>query len=566
MDLHNQIFRRPRGVVRPLPLAAGLATLLAACALATPAHAGQYHVYSCRTPSGEPAPTDGWTGSASGGEAVATNTCSQPGGALVAGLRAETARTVRSEIAKWTFTSSSDEAIAGVRLWRFGDAEGGAYADGSYDFWFAWPSPEERFDECDHVAKCKTVEGDPSEPLSPANLVVESSSHPGSSVYAAASCEGEEGYACPDGPGDSDGYAAVVYIYAADITLEQTVGPTASDPAGELASAPTVSGTSNVAFQASDPGSGVYEAVFSVDGRVVQRTVLDEDEGHCRNVGQTTDGLPAFLYVQPCPASLNAYVGLDTTLVANGEHHLVVNVTDAAGNSALVLERNVTVDNPAPTGGPNGTNASAGASLAVGWKGTRKTHVDRGYGRTETIVGRLTGPGEAPIGGAHVEVLATPDYTGARTAALPDVVSEADGGFTLRVAAGASRSLRFEYSDQLGGPPVVTSTLSLSVGAGVKLAVAPHTTRVGRSIYFSGRLRGGPIPSGGKPLVLEARSPGGTWLEFDVIRSDAGGRFHASYRFKFPGPASYQFRVVCEAEADYPYARGVSNVVGVFER
>ena len=84
---------------------------------------------------------------------------------------------------------------------------------------------------------------------------------------------------------------------------------------------------------------------------------------------------------------------------------------------------------------------------------------------------------------------------------------------------------------------MVTRTLTLSVRAGVSLAVTPRTTSVGRSIHFSGRLRGGPIPTGGKLLVLEARSPGGAWLEFDVIRSEARGRFHASYRFKFPGPA-----------------------------
>jgi hypothetical protein len=565
MGVHNVIRRRHLGVVRRLTLA--LAPLLATCVLAVPALAGQYHVYSCRTPSGESAPTDGWTGSATAGEAVAKNTCSEPGGALVAGLIAKTSRTAGVELAKWTFTSLANETIAGVRLWRSGDSEGGAFEDGSYSFWFAWPSPEERFGECDHLAQCTTERGDSAQPLSPANLVIDSSSHPVSSMEAAVSCVGSEGYACPDGPGDPDGYAAVVYIYAADITLEQTAGPTATAPAGELATAPTVSGVSHLAFQASDPGSGVYEAVFSVDGRVMQSTVLDEDEGHCRNVGQTTDGLAAFLYVQPCPASLNAYVGFDTTEVPNGEHHLVVDVTDAAGNSALVLERNVMVDNPVPTGGPNGSDASAGASLAVAWKGAKRTRLDRGYGRSETIVGRLTAPGGAPIGGARLDMLATPDYAGAHTAAMSDVVTEANGGFTVRLPAGvSSRTLRFEYSDQLGGPPVVAKTLWLSVGAGVKLAVAPHTASAGGSIYFSGRLRGGPIPPGGKSLVLEARSPGGAWLEFDVIRSDARGRFHASYRFKFPGPADYQFRVLCEAEADYPYARGASNVVGVFER
>ena len=51
-----------------------------------------------------------------------------------------------------------------------------------------------------------------------------------------------------------------------------------------------------------------------------------------------------------------------------------------------------------------------------------------------------------------------------------------------------------------------------------------------------------------------------------MIRTDARGRYHASYRFKFPGPADYQFRVRSEPESDYPFAAGSSNVVGVRER
>ena len=98
------------------------------------------------------------------------------------------------------------------------------------------------------------------------------------------------------------------------------------------------------------------------------------------------------------------------------------------------------------------------------------------------------------------------------------------------------------------------------------MTVAPRTASVGRSIFFHGRLLGGPIPAGGKQLVLEARSPGGPWIEFDVIRTGAHGRYHASYRFKFPGPARYQFRVSCEPESDFPFAAGSSNVVGVRER
>jgi hypothetical protein len=113
---------------------------------------------------------------------------------------------------------------------------------------------------------------------------------------------------------------------------------------------------------------------------------------------------------------------------------------------------------------------------------------------------------------------------------------------------------------------VATRTLALTVRAGVRLHVRPRTASVGATIVFTGRLLGGPIPRGGKVIVLEARSPGGPWIEFDVVHSNSRGAFRASYRFKLPGPASYRFRVVSEAEADYPFAAGASNQVGVYER
>ena len=175
-------------------------------------------------------------------------------------------------------------------------------------------------------------------------------------------------------------YAAVVNLYAADIVLEQGAGPTASAVSGELASAPAVSGTSDVAFDASDPGAGVWETVFSVDGKLVQSTVPDEDGGRCHNVGQTTDGLPAFLYLQPCPQTESVDVPFNTTAVSNGPHHLIVSVLDAAGNAAPVLDREIDVDNPVPVNQipahpPNGTNASSQATLTARWKSTTKAHL-----------------------------------------------------------------------------------------------------------------------------------------------------------------------------------------------
>ena len=212
-------------------------------------------------------------------------------------------------------------------------------------------------------------------------------------------------------------------------------------------------------------------------------------------------------------------------------------------------------------------NASDDATLDGSLASARSETLTSGYGRTQLVTGRLTGAGGVPIAGARISLLATPSYAGARPLALASPQTGPEGDFSVRIAAASSRTLRFQYSSHLGDPqPVATRTLALRVRASLSMTISPRTASVGSSIHFHGRLHGGPVPPDGKQLVLEARSPGSAWLEFDVIRSDARGRFHASYRFKFPGPAEYQFRVLSEPESDYPFAAGASNVVGVFER
>jgi hypothetical protein len=567
----ERMSKRARWIARTaLPAVAALGAASAGCVAAVPSSwAGEYHVYSCRTPSGESAPTDGWSGAVAATGKVddyAYNTCAE-GGALIAALGDQTNHIANTDRANWSFETPQGDRLVAASLRRAGYAHGVPGESGTYELWLAGPDVTSIFDECLFETGCEGF-GEPGVPMSSTNLVAVPATNIGSDLYATVWCgtalpQGE----CQSASGDPNGYAAVVYVYAADLVLEQPTGPTASNVSGELASASTVSGTTDVAFSASDPGSGVYEAQFTVDGQLVQSTVVDENGGRCRNVGQTTDGLPAFLYLQPCLSSVSADVGFDTTKVSNGTHHLVVTVTDAAGNAATVLDRAITVDNPPPPGAPNGTNASSQATLAVAWAGSGKARLTTRYGHTETIVGRLTAPGGVPIAGALVDVLSTPAYAGAHAAAMVSPVTGSNGRFSMQLPAGlSSRSLRFVYSNTTDAQPAAMKTLTLSVHAGVGVRIAPRVASVGRSIYFSGRLRGGPVPSGGKLLVLEARSPGGTWLEFDVIRSDARGRYHASYRFKFPGPARYQFRVLCEAEADYPFATGSSPVVSVFER
>ncbi len=297
---------------------------------------------------------------------------------------------------------------------------------------------------------------------------------------------------------------------------------------------------------------------------------MNENGGKCRNVGQTTDGRAAFLYIQPCLGSVSADVPFDTTNVSNGLHHLIVSVIDAAGNSAPVVDREIDVSNPVPPvpSQPNGTNASNQATLTARWASTTKAHLTSGWGRKETVTGWLTAPGGVPIAGALIDLTVTPQYTGAKSIVIASPRTGPDGRFTVALPRGASsQKLLFAYRAHIGdAQPVATRTLTLSVKADVRLSVAPHTTSVGRSIFFRGVLKGTPLPVGGKELVLEARSSGGKWIEFATISTGAKGRFHSSYRFKFPGPVSYQFRVLCKQEADFPFLEGASNVVRVRER
>ncbi len=541
------------------------------------AWAGQYDVYSCHTPSGAPAPTKGWSPSVTpGGEwdLFTPDTCEKPTGALIAALGQETVHSTNLEKAQWEFSPPSGATIVGAVLWRAGDNAGGGTVGQYYQFGLAGPTESEPFESCFSMYNCAGI-GDLGNSFSPGNRYVVPSNYLGGRLYAFALCGGAPPKVCEDGKGDENAYAAAIYVYAADITLEQAAGPTATSVAGSLATAPTVAGSADLAFDATDAGSGVYQAVFKVDGSVVQATTLDENGGSCASAGTAPDGRPAFLEPQPCLPAVSVDVPFDTTSLPNGDHQLVVTVTDPAGNSAVVLDRTIGVANNTPEGGtrarvgqPNGTNASAHATLTAGWLGSKRARVSGPYGKAHTIAGRLTAPGGGPIAGAQLECEATPAYAGARAAPFACPKTDGAGRFELTIPAGAgSRTIELAYRARFGEPvAVATRTLGLAVRAGVRLGVAPHTTSVGKTIHFKGALLGGPRPKGGKPVVLEARSPGGSWIEFDVVRANAKGRFKDAYTFKFKGPVSYTFRAVCEAEADFPYATGASNLVKVFER
>jgi hypothetical protein len=565
------------------------ALALLAVAMCASAWAGQYHVYACRTPYGQVAPVDGWSESVSQANDHTANTCASEGG-LVAALLAGHGHPADTDLATWAFNAPAGETLGKATVWRAGDTAGGGNSNDAYFFWLTGVANSGEstilFDKCNAFKGCSS-EGSLQNPLA-ANNRVEVPEKALHSPYLSlnVSCGSLiAGSECSASPGDENGYASVVELFAADLILTQGSVPTVKEVAGPLAEAATVSGKSDVAFTAGDAGSGVYEAVFQVDGETIHRAVLNSNGGKCQNVGETTDGLPAFLYTQPCPATLSVDVPFDTTGVADGSHHLVMSVTDAAGNATPVVDRQVTVANhtqsPPGSGGtgesaagqsqsrgaPNGSGASDQATLTAHWQGGG-VHLTSAHGKTHTLEGRLTAPGGGAIAGASIDVSDVPAYAGAQAADLPEAHTDADGRFTVHLPRPlTSAALRLGYRSHTGDTtPVATRTLTLAVKIAAQLRVTPRVSAVGHTIHFSGRLLGGSIPPGGKQLVLEGRSPGYHWIEFNVIRTSANGAFKASYRFRLPGPVHYSFRIVSNFEADYPFLAGASNVVGVLER
>jgi hypothetical protein len=172
-------------------------------------------------------------------------------------------------------------------------------------------------------------------------------------------------------------------------------------------------------------------------------------------------------------------------------------------------------------------------------------------------------PTETPVH-AEIETAGLADGTHALTVELEDAAGDATTVLEREIdvengspAAPASRTV--PASSKVPAKPV----LKQPARAQVTLRVAPRYVSAGGSIQISGRVLGGHLPRGGKQLVLQDRPAGGRWSEFEVVRTGRHGRFRVSYPSEFLGPGRWEIRVVCEAQAGYPFAAGASRVVPV---
>lgn len=222
--------------------------------------------------------------------------------------------------------------------------------------------------------------------------------------------------------------------------------------------------------------------------------------------------------------------------------------SEALSNEALAIAR----------GAANGSPASDEARLSVHWAtSATASSVKASYARRSRAAGRLVASNGQPIANATLQVLATPASPGYAPYLEGTIKTAGDGSFVFDTnSKKPSRTLTFEYKSHVNDVSLAAQgQLRLSVPAPISLKVKPTSVRRGSTIRMAGSIPA-PVPAGGKQIVLQALAlgvRGAKWQTFNVVHTSAKGKFKASYRFRFSGPARYRIRAVSRYEQDYPY-------------
>ena len=552
----GRILTKGMGWIRRSRMMLAGGAVAAAFFAAPAAQAGTYTVYGCKKPDGTPAGFDGWTGDdKTGGNVTLSGTACGGGGPMRAELAPNVPHT-KGSYGDWFFTAPSGLPIVGYVFYRsaYTAANGPSGQRYNYDI-VEYPvdgSAAVLSERCEGGPCSKPASAAP--PLSEQSAFVRGDVRLGR-LAVRVSC-------FPDGVPDPPQCHAVAQppssaqIHRAEIVLEDISDPEfTSPPAGTLFdTSRELSGTVSASFAAKDTGSGVYEAIVEVDGQPVARKFIDDNEGKCRK---------PFVHRVPCKANAStaATIDLDTRILPDGPHNVRLLVRDATETNEIPYGPfSITTRNSVPgRGTPNGTNATDGAVLQVGWKGRRSRELRTRFGRSVAIEGRLRNPAGQPITGATLVLSKTELRAGAGEETFTTLLTKADGSFGHRFKARPGMRIAVRYRAFAGDSGFSADQgLTLRVRAGATLRV-PRVVKRGKRLRFRGRLLGGPIPRRGKLVVLQYRV-GRRWEERSPVRTDRRGRFRSSAPTNpAGGRGTVRIRVRVPTEAAYPYSTGFSR-------
>ncbi len=546
-------------------------------AVAVPASAGDYLVYSCKTPGGKLAPTDGWTiVQTPGAGGSATNTC-PTGGVIGASLFGTQDQPAGAEVG-WQFSAPPNTTIDYFNLWRSTTTVGSSTDLNSTPTQYtAYPSaafnPDGR-EWCD-ARQCPSRGVNTSQPVKENNIWSGQLDNI-NDVFFIAGCVGTAPCAAR-----TTGQPMVdLRIQGLQVSLRDEANPTADEVRGALVESGPHRGTEAIRFNAHDTGSGLYKARVELKRQgasafdQVLTVPVDTNDGKCVELDYWPTTEYEFGYRVPCKLSAAPAIDLDTAGIADGEYEMQVVLDDAAGNESVVYRNSsFTIDNRAPshngsTGppipqqppGPNGENASDHARLDI--VGAHRRTV--GYGHSTKATLALHDEAGRPITHATVSMMERMRVRGARWTVSPTLLrTDARGRLETRLPFKYSRVARFVYMSGLASTPAASTTLQILARSHTTLRKSRSFLRNGQTLRFSGRLLSAPVPDSGVVIDLQARV-GSRWVSFKTVRSDSQGRWRGTYRFRATsGLQTYRFRARVRKDSGYPYVASTSKRVRV---
>lgn len=366
------------------------------------------------------------------------------------------------------------------------------------------------------------------------------------------------------------GAPARANIYRGVFTLEDRDAPAVTSVSGDATTESLWAGSTGISVGATDQGGGVYRLGVEVDGEV--KSWQNLAAAPCVAWPGT---VRTFLSPKPCPSSAGGVQQISTAELPDGVHTVRVLIEDAAGNQTTAYGpvtktlRRTAEGTPVGGGGGgsvadpgplNGTPASTDARIRARWTGREGATRSIRFNQRPKLDGQVTTASGQPIRDAFVRVLITRDARNSPAFARDSLRTDANGRFRWTLPKGvSSRTIRLAYHHRVNDAKAVATTkLQLRVTAAVRLTLSRRTVRRNQAVKLTGTVVGRPVPGGGKLVELQARNPGKRWITFRTVRSKKSGKFSATYRFRNPGPATFQMRARARKSGDYPYATGSS--------
>lgn len=188
-----------------------------------------------------------------------------------------------------------------------------------------------------------------------------------------------------------------------------------------------------------------------------------------------------------------------------------------------------------------------------------KPRIRVGFGRHVRFAGMLVDRAGNPVSGAPVQVYS--HLREGEEVLVGTLTTGAHGHFAYALDARASQALRFAYPGTATRLPAEDKVALLVSGHSTLKVNRAHVLN-GRSVVFSGRVQGRPLPAAGKLIELQVWLSD-EWSTFRTVQTKADGSWRIPYRFQRTcGVQRFSFRARLPGESG-PLESGHSPVLAV---